>query len=71
MSYEPLFTPLKIGGVTIKNRIIMCAMGGTSPVGFDGKFVEKTRQYFLARAKANVGLMIPGVTSVGGRGHWL
>ncbi len=71
MSYEPLFTPLKIGGVTIKNRIIMCAMGGTSPVGFDGKFVEKTRPYFLARAKANVGLMIPGVTSVGGRGHWL
>ena len=46
-------------------------MGGTSPVGFDGKFVEKTRPYFLARAKANVGLMIPGVTSVGGRGRWL
>ncbi len=71
MSYEALFTPLKIGGVTIKNRIIMCAMGGTSPVGFDGKFVEKTRPYFLARAKANVGLMIPGVTSVGGQGRWL
>ena len=71
MSYEALFTPLKIGGTTIKNRIIMCAMGGTSPVGFDGKFVEKTRPYFLARAKANVGLMIPGVTSVGGRGRWL
>ncbi len=71
MSYEALFTPLKIGGTTIKNRIIMCAMGGTSPVGFDGKFVEKTKPYFLARAKANVGLMIPGVTSVGGRGRWL
>ena len=71
MSYEALFTPLKIGGTTIKNRIIMCAMGGTSPVGFDGKFVEKTRPYFLARAKANVGLMIPGVTSVGGRSRWL
>ena len=71
MSYEALFTPLKIGGVTLKNRIIMCAMGGTSPVGFNGQFVEKTRPYFLARAKANVGLMIPGVTSVGGNGHWL
>ena len=46
MSYEPLFTPLKIGGVTIKNRIIMCAMGGTSPVGFDGKFVERPGHIF-------------------------
>jgi len=71
MSYEALFTPLKIGGVTIKNRIIMCAMGGTSPIGFGGEFNEKTRPYFLARARANVGLLIPGVTAVGGQGRWL
>ncbi len=71
MSYEALFQPLKIGGVTIKNRIILCAMGGTGPVGFGGQFNEKVRPYYLARAKANVGLMIPGVTSVGGMGHWL
>ena len=69
--YDALFTPLKIGGVTLKNRIILTAMGGTSPIGFDGKFAEKTRLYYLDRAKHNVGLMIPGVTGVGGHGHWL
>ena len=71
MSYEALFTPLKIGGVTIKNRIILCAMGGTNPIGFDGQFDEKKRAYYIARAKANVGLMIPGVIGVGEHGHWL
>jgi 2-enoate reductase len=64
--YEALFTPLKIGNATIKNRIILCAMGGTSPFGFGSHFEEKTRAYYIARAKANVGLMIPGVTAVKG-----
>ncbi len=71
MSHEALFTPLKIGGVTIKNRIILCAMGGTGLIGHDGKFATRARAYYLKRAKANVGLMIPGVTAVGGEGSWL
>jgi 2-enoate reductase len=70
--YEALFTPMKVGGITLKNRIILCAMGGTSPIGFDGKFVERTHAYYVERAKANVGLMIPGVTAVHGMGRsWL
>ena len=71
MSYDALFTPLRIGGVTIKNRIILCAMGGTNPLGFDGRFEPAKRDYYLARAKANVGLMIPGVIGLGSRGNWL
>ncbi len=73
-NYEALFTPLKVGGVTLKNRIVLCAMGGTNPIGFEGKFSEGHRDYYIARAKANVGLMIPGVANVGsaGKGHrWL
>ena len=31
--YEALFTPWKIGNVEIKNRIVMCPMGGTSLFG--------------------------------------
>ena len=31
--YEPLFTPWKIGNVEIKNRIVLCPMGGTSLFG--------------------------------------
>ena len=72
--YEALFTPLKVGSVTLKNRIILTAMGGTSPIGFGGQFEERTRAYYIARAKANVGLMIPGVTAVSGGGfgkRWL
>lgn len=62
--FEALFTPLKVGGITLKNRIVLCAMGGTNPIGFGAKFDESTRDYYLARAKANVGLMIPGVVNV-------
>ena len=29
--YEPLFTPWKIGNVEIKNRIVLCPMGGPKP----------------------------------------
>ena len=28
--FDALFTPWKIGNVEIKNRIVMCPMGGTS-----------------------------------------
>lgn len=28
--YEALFTPWKIGNLEIKNRIVLCPMGGTS-----------------------------------------
>ncbi len=71
--YEALFSPMKVGGITLKNRIILCAMGGTSPIGFGGKFEEKTRAYYIERAKANVGLMIPGVSGVKGmeKNSWL
>ena len=72
--YEALFTPLQVGSITLKNRIILTAMGGTSPIGFGGQFDERTRAYYIARAKANVGLMIPGVTAVSGGGFgkkWL
>lgn len=64
--YEALFTPMKIGGADVKNRIVLCAMGGTSPIGHGGDFEENTHAYYVERAKANVGLMIPGVTAVKG-----
>ena len=36
--YLSLFSPVKIGRVTLKNRVILTAMGGTSFLGHDGKF---------------------------------
>ena len=74
-TYAALFTPWKIGNVTIKNRIVLCPMGGTSlfgwmePNGFD----KEAANFFLERAKNNVGLIIPGIAplrdTLGGR--WL
>jgi len=34
--YDAIFQPKKIGSCEIKNRVILCAMGGTSPFGAYG-----------------------------------
>ena len=62
--YEALFSPIKIGGVTLKNRVILTAMGGTSFLGYDGKVNPGIRDYYMARVKGGVGLIVPGVTGV-------
>ncbi len=63
--YDPLFTPWKIGNVEIKNRIVMCPMGGTSLFGWfelgGCHFDKEAAKLFLERAKNNVGLIIPGI----------
>ena len=64
-TYEALFTPWKIRDVEIKNRIVLCPMGGTSLFGwmeFTGcHFDREAANFFLRRAKENVGLIIPGI----------
>ncbi|MBQ8830233.1 MAG: FAD-dependent oxidoreductase [Oscillospiraceae bacterium] len=63
--YEALFTPWKVGNVEIKNRIVLCPMGGTSLFGWmeltGCKFDKEAAKFFLERAKNNVGLIIPGI----------
>lgn len=64
--HDTLFTPMQIGGTTVKNRIVLVAMEGTGMVegqmGF--KFNEHCHDYYIERAKKNVGLMIPGMLPV-------
>ena len=73
--YEVLFTPWKIGSCEIKNRIVLCSMGGTSIFGWmePNHFDKEAANFFLERAKNNVGLIIPGIAPIrdtlGGR--WL
>ena len=75
--YEALFTPWKVGNVEIKNRIVMCPMGGTSLFGwmeYTGcKFDKEAAKLFVERAKNNVGLIIPGIAPVRDTlfGKWL
>lgn len=47
--YEPLFTPWKIGNVEMKNRIVMCPMGGTSLFGWmePNHFDKVAAEFFL------------------------
>ena len=74
--YEPLFTPWKIGNVEIKNRIVLCPMGGTSLFGWmePNHFDKEAAGFFLERANNNVGLIIPGIAPIkdtmGGRWLW-
>jgi 2-enoate reductase len=60
---EPLFTPWKIGNVTIKNRIVMLPMEGTNMIQWEAKtgFVKGIREFYADRKDQNVGLFIPGL----------
>ena len=73
--YEPLFTPWKIGNVEIKNRIVMCPMGGTSLFGWmkPQKFNKEAADMFLNIAKNGCGLVIPGIAPLRNMlgGGWL
>ena len=75
--YEALFTPWKIGNVEIKNRIVLCPMGGTSLFGWfelgGCHFDKEAANFFLERANNNVGLIIPGIAPLRDTfwGKWL
>ena len=61
--YSALFTPWKIGNVEIKNRLVMCSMGGTSLFGWmEPCHFDKEAAYFLLQtARDDVGLILPGM----------
>ena len=63
MKYEKLFTSIQINGVELKNRIVMSPMhDGLGLTG--GDVNEQVIEYFAARAKGGVGLIINGFTVV-------
>ena len=61
--YDLLFSPMDIGTVRIKNRIVMTAaefsLGEPS-----GKVTPRLSEYYEERAKGGVGLIIPGISRV-------
>ena len=63
MKYEKLFTPIQINGVELKNRIVMSPMH--DGLGLTGGDVNaQVIEYFAARARGGVGLIINGFTVV-------
>lgn len=63
MDYKMLFSPMKIGNVEIKNRIVMAPM--LMGFGqFNGNATEKMMNYYEERAKGGTGLIITEITRV-------
>ncbi|MBR4745055.1 MAG: FAD-dependent oxidoreductase [Oscillospiraceae bacterium] len=60
--YPHLFSPFKIGGVELRNRVVMAAMGMSQS---DNGFVNKAvLNHYAARAEGGVGAVVVEVTCV-------
>ena len=57
MKYEKLFSRGKIGRVTLKNRVVLPAMG-SQMVGVSCEANDAVIRYFEARAKGGCGLIM-------------
>jgi len=60
--FKHLFSPIKIGSMEVKNRIVMPPMG-TLFGAPDGTVTERHLNYYEARAKGGAGLIIAEVTT--------
>ncbi len=56
-----MFTPINIGKMEVKNRIVMPAL--TTGFAF-GEVSDKLKNYFIARAKGGAGLIIVGIAAI-------
>ncbi len=61
--FERLLAPGRIGGLQLRNRILMTPMG-TNQEEPDGRLGEGITRYYEARARGGVGCVIAGVASV-------
>ncbi len=62
--YDSMFSPIRVNGVTLKNRLVMAPMGNIDMCEETGRPNDKMLQYFFARAKGGVGLITTGLIPV-------
>ncbi len=65
--YTNLFSPIKIGGVEVRNRIAMMPMGVFSPRLMNlktGAYTKEGADYYIERAKGGTGLIITGLVPI-------
>lgn len=64
--YDVLFTPMKVGSLELKNRIVLCAMGIHSHrlVNADGSFTDEGISYYERVAKGGTGLLVTSAMPV-------
>jgi 2-enoate reductase len=65
-NYPSLFSPIKIAGMEVKNRIAMMPMGVFSPrlFGPNGAYTKEGADYYIERAKGGTGLIVTGLLPV-------
>ncbi len=56
--FASLFVPFKIGELEIKNRFVMCAMGGVRLYNMNGAPVDAACEFYTRRARGGVGLIM-------------
>ena len=61
--FHPLLQPGRIGGLELRNRIVMAPMGSNFAEE-DGTCGERIQAYYEARAKGGAGLLTMGVCAV-------
>jgi len=67
--YPSLFSPIKIGKMEVKNRIVMLPMGVFSPrmANYkDGSYTKDGADYYIERAKGGTGMIVTGVIPIVG-----
>lgn len=63
-AHEILFSPYQLGGVELKNRYVMVAMGTGGMVTPENTFNQRGVDYYVERARGGVGLIITGTLYV-------
>ena len=65
--YKHLFSPIKVGGVELPNRIALMPMGVFSPRLLNqktGAYTKDGSDYYIERAKGGTGLIVTGVVPI-------
>lgn len=65
--FKNLFTPYKVGGVEVPNRIALMPMGVFSPRLMNpltGAYTKEGADYYIERAKGGTGLIITGLVPI-------
>ena len=58
--YPHLFSPIDIGTLQVKNRLLMSAMSINFGIDAQGYVTDQLTHYLLARARGGVGMMLVG-----------
>ena len=65
-NYNTMFSPIEIGNLKIKNRVMLAPMEGTAMIHWlmGQGFNEHARDFYIKRAQDGVGLMMPGMVPI-------